>query len=68
LVYGPKKKTNHNSEKEKSRLVDRLQKESTSAKEETSNVEESPGSNLENKLKAYQDELNKPVSWVETDW
>jgi hypothetical protein len=49
-------------------LVDRLQKESTSAKEETSNVEESPGSNLENKLKAYQDELNKPVSWVETDW
>jgi phage-related minor tail protein len=68
LVYGLKKKTNHNSEKEKSRLVDRLQKESTSAKEETTNVEERPGSNLENKLKVYQDELNKPVSRVETDW
>lgn len=66
LVYGSRK-TNHNSEKGKSRFVDELQKESKAAKEASNRVER-PESNLENKLKAYQDELNQPMSWVETDW
>lgn len=69
LVYGSRKKwkTNHNTEKGKSRFVDELQKESKAAKEASNRVER-PESNLENKLKAYQDELNQPMSWVETDW
>lgn len=41
--------------------------ESTSAKEEDSNVEKRLESDLENKSVAYQAELNQLMSWVETN-